>query len=1220
MSLLMEMLGRLFSPDGFVPRRLCGLWPEWLVWEHVVGNALIWLAYLVMPLLILGVARRRAELARFRGLVWAFGGFIALCGMGHLLDMLAFFRPMYRLSGHVLVATGLASWGTAWALRRAWPAIEAMKSPEELERVIAARTEELIGALDELRRAEADRARLATIVESSSDAIISKDLEGVITSWNSGAERLFGHTAAEAVGRALSSLIPPDRRDEEELILASLRLGERVDHFDSIRLAKDGRPIHVSMSISPIKDREGRVIGISKIARDITERRRADESLGRSEEQFHLLAESIPQLAWMARPDGHIHWYNKRWYDYTGTTAGQMEGWGWQSVHDPDVLPGVLERWGGSIADGEPFDMVFPLRGADGRFRRFLTRIQPSRDADGRVLGWFGTNTDIDEQARVEEALRESEERLHLSNEGLERRVRERTAELAAAGEALREGERRFRGIFASMFQFIGLLDTEGTLLEANQAALGFGGLGLDEVVGRPLWETPWWPDDPETRGRLKRAIRDAAEGRFVRYEVDLRAADGRAATIDFSLKPVLDDEGRVVLIIPEGRDISERKRAEAALNRSEAMLREAQRLAGVGSWEWDMDEDLITWSDELYRILGQDPERPPPRYAEHDRIFTAESLGRLDAGVASTLESGTPYEVELQTTARDGVHRWIIARGEVIREEKGRARRLRGTVQDVTERRRQEDALRLSEERFRGAFDASAIGMALVAPGGEWLLVNRSLCQIVGYTEDELMGLPWRQLTHPDDLEAGLDHINRLLDGEVPSYRMEKRYFHKDGHVVWIVLSVSLVRDGDGRPLHCVSQIEDISAKKRFEEELLRARDEALVATKAKGDFLANMSHEIRTPMNGVIGLSDLLRDTDLDESQRAYVDDINTSAEALLSIINDILDLSKIEAGKMTLDLAPFDLRALLEEVTRMLSPRAREKGLRITALVAPEVPARLMGDPTRIRQVLTNLAGNAVKFTDSGEVALGVGVLSRAGPDVTIRLEVRDTGIGIPLEQQESVFRSFTQVEGDPSRKHGGTGLGLTISRDLAELMGGRIGLESEPGRGTTFWIELTMAEVAAPAPAPVPDRAGPSNAHVSVSARILLVDDHAINRIVAGHMIQRLGCEVDAVTDGLEALEALGSADYDLVLMDLQMPGMDGIAATTELRRREQATGRRVPVIALTADAMSGDRERCLGAGMDDHLTKPIRQGALLEAILRWVPHAGRTPAGHAVAPG
>ncbi len=819
--------------------------------------------------------------------------------------------------------------------RRRRRAEEASRSlHEDLERRVEERTQELGRTVDELRRAEVDRAYLSTIVESSHDAIVGKDLHGVITSWNLGAERIFGYTAAEVVDRPMRLLLPPDRQEEEEIILERLTRGESLDHFETIRLSKDGRPIDVSLTLSPIKDRSGRIVDISSIARDITERKRAEVALRRSEEQFRLLAESIPQLAWMTRPDGHIFWYNRRWYDYTGTTSEEMEGWGWQSVHDPEVLPDVLERWNRSIAEGKPFEMVFPIRGADGRFRKFLTRVVPSGDAEGRVLGWFGTNTDIDEQKRAEEALRESEAQVRRLNENLEHKVRVRTTELAEASESLRETERRFQAIFNSTFQLMGLLTPDGTLIEVNKTALDSAGVTREDVLGLPVWETLWHSQTEESRDRVRRAVAEASAGGFVRYEETVPGRDGEVVTVDFSLKPIQDESGKVVLLLAEGRPITEQKKS---------------------------DEEL-----------------------------------------------------------------------------------------------------RLSEERFRGAFDVSAIGMALVAPDGRWLRVNRSLFKIVGYSEDELLGMTFQQITHPADIETDLASLRRLLDGEITSYQMEKRYIHKEGHIVWIRLSASLVRDAAGRPLHCVAQIEDITARKRFEEDLRIARDEALDATRAKGDFLANMSHEIRTPMNGVVGMTELLLDTQLDDLQRSYTEAIRSSGEALLDghqrhprLLED--RGRKAHPGVDRVRSPHADGRG-----GRPARPRRRRKNLKIHCRLSREVPRRLVGDPVRIRQVLTNLAGNAVKFTERGEVDLEAHVLVDEGDGVTLRILVRDTGIGIPADRQADIFESFTQIEGGNSRRHGGTGLGLAICRSLVALMGGRIGLDSRPGEGSTFWFEVAFAK--------------------------------------------------------------------------------------------------------------------------------------------------------------
>lgn len=519
----------------------------------------------------------------------------------------------------------------------------------------------------------------------------------------------------------------------------------------------------------------------------------------------------------------------------------------------------------------------------------------------------------------------------------------------------------------------------------------------------------------------------------------------------------------------------------------------------------------------------------------------------------------------------------------------------------DVTQEERARQAARESTERFRRAFDDAPIGMALVTPDGRFLEANDALCRIVGYTEPELLARGFQAITHPDDLEADLSSIQRILDGEIDGYQLEKRYVHSGGRHVWVSLSVSLVRDDRGEPLYFVSQIQDVSHRKRSEAELRQAKEAAEGANRAKSQFLANVSHEIRTPMNGVLGMAGLLADTPLNDEQREYLGVVQSSAEALLGVINDVLDLSKIEAGKMTLDPVAFDLRLGVSDAISALGARARAKGLRLEVSIAPDVPTCLVGDPIRLRQVLLNLTGNAVKFTDNGGVEVRVRCDRRDAGHVLLHFEVQDTGIGIPADKLSAVFRPFEQADGSTTRKYGGTGLGLSIASQLAELMGGRLWAESEAGKGSTFHFTACFGlqpggVIAAPSASGTTVRVPSSGA-----LRVLLAEDNAVNTLLAVRLLEKRGHQVVAVGDGRAALEALSREKFDVVLMDVQMPELDGLEAARIQRQREQGGGKRVPIVALTAHAMKGDRERCLEAGMDDYVSKPLR-GSQLDRVI------------------
>ncbi len=1067
------------------------------------------------------------------------------------------------------------------------------------------------------------------ILNSANFSSIATDAKGVIQIFNVGAERMLGYAAAEVINK----ITPADISDPEEVIARakalSAELGTSIapgfdalvfkasrgieDIYELTYFRKDGSRFPAVVSVTALRDNQNAIIGYLLIGTDNTARKlveaerqhlieiqaetnrqlqQANVTLRNSEEKLGVTLNSIGDAVIATDAQARVMLLNPVAEQLTGWSQADASGRPVEEVfriinqetRSPAIIP-VVETLAQGTKQGLANHTVLISR--DGRERAISDSCAPIRNRDDQVIGAVLVFRDVTEEYAAQQALSDSAALIHA--------------------------------VLNTVVDGIVTMRARGGIIETvNPAAERMFGYAASELIGESFSQLIPELDQDKFNGSLEYyKASDEARASGLGREVVGRRKNGTLFPIEITASEMmLGGQGYFTGIL---RDISARKQAEDALLKAGALQKAIFDSANFSSIATDAKGVIQIFNVGAERMLGyaaaevmnkitpadiSDPEEVIARAKSlSDELGTPIAPGfealvfKASRGIEDIYEltyfrkDGSRFPAVVSVTALRDAQDAII--GYLLIGTDNTARKLVEADQKKLDQR-------LRDQQFytRSLIESNIDGIMTTDPSGIITDVNRQMEALTGCTRDELIGAPFKGcFTDPERAEAAIRLV--LSEKKVTDYELTARA--RDGKETVVSYNATTFYDRNRTLQGVFAAARDDTEGKRVEEELKRAKANAESASRTKSEFLASMSHEIRTPMNAIIGIADLLAKTTLTPEQDKYVQIFRRAGDNLLNLINDILDLSKVEASQLELERTGFSLRDLLEKVIEMVALRARGKGLILLSDVAPDVPTELVGDPTRLRQVLLNLIGNAIKFTEVGQVSLLVTLDGEPGLPFALRFTITDTGIGIPIDKLGRVFERFTQADSSTTRRFGGSGLGLTISKRLVELMGGHISVESSVGKGSVFsfivpfevWAEANPRAVAPIGLDPeLPLRA----------LKILLVEDSPDNCTITIAYMQDTPYRVEIAENGAIACDMFAVGGYDLVLMDRQMPVMDGLAATRAIRAWEQAHHRpATPIIALTAAALKGDREKCLAAGCTDFLTKPIKQEALLLAI-------------------
>jgi PAS domain S-box-containing protein len=744
----------------------------------------------------------------------------------------------------------------------------------------------------------------------------------------------------------------------------------------------------------------------------------------------------------------------------------------------------------------------------------------------------------------------------------------------------LEKAEKFYRLLSENTRDLVYQCQADGLILYVSPSLLTALGYQSEEIEG--------WSEDKLYHPDDLRKLRKMKEG--FSGQIRMRKKCGHSIWVE-SVSGWITGEDGLPFIQRIHHEITDRK-----IN--EERMAEAHRIAHIGSWVWDIAHDEVAFSEQLHLICSIDTSQWQARGPDLPDMVPEALRSAFQSALRRAIQ-GEKLDFEFLEKHEDGAHKYLHIRGLVSYDEEGQPQRVNGTVQDITERKQVELKLLETVERYTSLKKYNHDAIFSLDLEGNILNSNQMAQELTGYPIQQMIGTSLSVYTGAADLARILkeSQIDTAVEKEIHQIR------HRSGYTSEVLTTIApIIIYNDTVGYYIIAK--DITDHKK----LIIAKEAAETTNRAKSEFLAMMSHEIRTPMNGVIGMTDLLMETtNLDGQQREYLDVIKKSGETLLAIINDILDFSKIDSGKTELIEELLDVRGCIFETVDILSPKAQEKKLEISFSLSPDVPALLVGDSTRLKQVLLNLVSNSIKFTNSGGVSIMVKQQARHAGEVMLKFIVKDTGIGIPQEKADQLFQPFYQLDTFMTRRSEGTGLGLAISKKLVNLMNGDIWIEQTTEAGSTFVFSLILKE---PVPEPAPEAGLPALQDGSGGQRplqILVAEDNRINQLVLIRMLQNQGHEVKIVEDGNQVIEAALTDKYDLIFMDIHMPGVNGLEAASLIK--DALKPEQCPVIiAVTANALKGDREKCLEAGMDDYISKPISSKVVQNMVSKYFAHS------------